>query len=105
MIQRHIPTPPGRFAICDKCGAEPRHIAMVGRSSKDGPGVLATAQPVRHSLECRCGRRTLKYPSLLAAEQEWGIRHDQMALALPPSKVTPMRRRATTHTRKEARHG
>lgn len=104
MIQRHIPTAPGRFALCEKCGAEPRHIAMVGRSSKDGPGVLIAAQPVRHSLECRCGRHTLKYPSLLAAEQEWGIRHDQMPLALPASKVTPMRRRATT-TRKEARHG
>ncbi|MGN6654737.1 MAG: hypothetical protein ACTHJ9_05295 [Rhodanobacter sp.] len=104
MIQRHIPHPHGTFAKCEKCGAEPRHIAMQGRSTKDGPGVLATAQPVRHSLECRCGRRTPKFPSLLAAEQEWGIRHDQLPLTLPPSKVTPLRRRATT-TRKEARHG
>jgi hypothetical protein len=104
MIQHHIPTTPGRFSLCQKCGHEPRHIAHTGRSTKDGLAMIASAQPARHSLECRCGRTTMKYPSLLAAEQEWGIRHSQMPLALPAPKVTSIRRRQAA-VRKEVRHG
>lgn len=112
MIQRQIPHPAGHFARCCKCGREPRHIASMGRSCKDGPGVLTAAQPARHSLECACQCSTGMYPTLQAAEAAWGTRHSQIPLQLststftptPASTVTPIRRRPPA-VQKEIRHG
>lgn len=97
MLERHIPTPPGRFSQCT-CGHEPRHILVLGRTQAE----TGTAAPAtRHMLECRCGRATAKHATLQAAEAEWGPLLSQRPLSLP-APVVPLRRRAP---RKEVRHG
>jgi hypothetical protein len=98
MIQHHIPTPPGRFSRC-QCGREPRQIEIAGRSALE----TGTTTPcIRYAIECACGRHTAKYPTLIAAEAEWGPLLSQRPLALP-APVTRLPRRAPV--RKEVRHG
>ena len=97
MIERHIPTPPGTFALC-RCGHEPRHILVLGRSQHE----TGTSGPSeRHVLECRCSRATARHATLQDAEAEWGPLLSQRPLHLPAS-VARLPRRAP---RKEVRHG
>lgn len=98
MIERHIPTPPGRFSRC-RCGAEPRQIEVRGRTLLEtGTDVPAT----RYMLECKCGRSTAKHATLLAAETEWGPLLSQRPLGLPAPIARLPRRRAP---RSEVQHG
>lgn len=80
MIERETPHPAGRFSRCRQCGTEPRHIRTHGRSSKEPVQFIAAA--VRHSLECRCGARTIKHNTVTAAEAEWGADYAQLTLPL-----------------------
>jgi hypothetical protein len=80
MIERTSTHPAARFAQCRQCGHEPRHIIAVGRTSREPVQFIASGQ--RHHLECRCGARTAKYPTLTHAETEWGADYAQLALPL-----------------------
>lgn len=80
MIERVVSHPSARFTRCRQCGTEPRHIRTHGRSSREPVQFLAAAQ--RHSLECRCGARTVKHDTLAAAETEWGADYAQLTLPL-----------------------
>jgi hypothetical protein len=82
MLERVIQHPQGRFARCRKCGAEPRHVAARGYSTRDPIIHLETPSNVRHHLECRCGARTGRHAELTHAEVEWGADHAQLALPL-----------------------
>lgn len=97
MLERHVPTPPGRFSRCH-CGHEPRLIVIHGRSLRE----TGTPTPTtRHMLECRCGRHTAKHASVLSAETEWGPLLSQRPLGLPVPVVQLPRRAA----RKGVTHG
>lgn len=101
MIQQHMRMPAGSFSLC-RCGYEPRYYQVRGRSKLE-TGRGADVPPVRHMLECRCGRATAKHATLLLAEAEWGPVLSKRPLALPaPALVVPMRRRSA---RREAGHG
>lgn len=102
MREQHIPTPPGRFALCPDCSHEPRHIVSHGRTQRE----TGTCTPTtRHALECRCGRRTARYATLQAAEAEWGPLLSQIPLTLPAPVVSLPRRSPRRTTNKEVRHG
>lgn len=98
MIEKVIPTPPGRFSRCT-CGNEPRQIVTLGRTLRE----TGTNTPTtRYALECRCGRATARHATLLEAETEWGPLLSQRPLGLPaPVALINSRARA----RKEVRHG
>jgi len=98
MIEKVIPNLPGRFSVC-QCGHEPRQIITLGRTLRE----TGTDTPTtRHALECRCGRATARYATLLEAETEWGPVLSQRPLGLPaPVALINGRVRA----RKEVRHG
>lgn len=89
MLERLITHPRARFTRCRACGAEPRHIATTGRSSREPVQFIAAAP--RHALECRCGARTARHATLAAAEAEWGSDYAQLAL---PLRVRRSRRAA-----------
>ncbi|MBN8921615.1 MAG: hypothetical protein BGP10_15885 [Rhodanobacter sp. 68-29] len=80
MLERIISHPAARFARCRACGAEPRHVLTVGRSSREPVQFLAASH--RHGLECRCGARTARHDTLANAEAEWGTDYAQLALPL-----------------------
>jgi len=80
MLERIVTHPAGRFSRCRACGAEPRHVRITGRSSREP--VQFIAAEARHSLECRCGARTARHDHLAAAEAEWGTDYAQLALPL-----------------------
>lgn len=81
MLERILRHPAGRFARCRKCGAEPRHVHSLGYSSLDPIELSRRPQSSsRHALECRCGVRTARYPSLTRAEAQWRTDFGQLAL-------------------------
>ncbi|WP_458068672.1 hypothetical protein [Rhodanobacter sp. BL-MT-08] len=80
MIERVIHHPAGRFTRCRNCGSEPRHIHVLGRSSREPVVFMATGP--RHRIECRCGTRTTPHTTVTGAELEWGTDYAQLALPL-----------------------
>jgi hypothetical protein len=80
MLERIVTHPAGRFTRCRACGAEPRHVRIAGRSTREAVQFIAVGH--RHALECRCGARTTRHDTLTGAEAEWGTDYAQLALPL-----------------------
>lgn len=82
MIEHVIRQHAHRFRACT-CGRQPLHIEIRGRTQAEA--IASPSTPCRrHQLECNaCGRRTARYATLDAAEQEWGVKYAALALALP----------------------
>lgn len=90
MLESICQHPGGRFTRCRECAAEPRHVRIAGRSSKE-PVAFAPVG-IRHRLECSsCGARTGAHGSLAQAEAQWGTDYAQLAL---PLRVARRRRAA-----------
>lgn len=81
MHQRQVTHPRGTFHACADCGREPRHFTAQGSTRREP--VAFAERPMRHQLECGCGRCTGWRASLPDAEQAWGELGATLALPLP----------------------
>lgn len=85
MIQREQRHPAASFPPCRECGREPRHVIAVGSHSGESFDVRRPTG-TRHTLECRCGARTVWMPTLAAAQRAW---HEHFAAVVPDATRRP----------------